>query len=131
MIGAGVLGVPILSGSAAYAIAEAFGWRYGLETHWSRAKPFYAVIALATLLGGAMNFLGINSIDALFYTAVLNGIVAPPILVLVMLAARNPKIMGRQTIGPVLTGLGWLATIAMFLGLAGLAYTTFFVRPSG
>jgi len=126
MIGAGLLAIPILSGSAAYAIAEAFGWEYGLDTHWSRAKPFYAVIVLATLAGVAMNFIGINPIDALFYTAVLNGIIAPPLLVLVMLAARNPKVMGDQTIGPALAVLGWAATVGMFLALAGLAYTTFF-----
>jgi len=124
MIGAGLLAVPILSGSAAYAIAEAFGWKFGLDKHWSRAKPFYAVIVLATAIGVAMNFIGINPIDALFYTAVLNGVVAPPLLVLVMLAARNPKVMGKQTIGPLLTTFGWLATIGMFLALAGLAYTT-------
>ncbi len=123
MIGAGLLAVPILSGSAAYAIAEAFGWEYGLETNWSRAKPFYAVIVLATAIGVAMNFIGINPIDALFFTAVLNGIVAPPLLVLVMLAAHNPKVMGKQTIGPVLTILGWLATAGMFLAVVGLAYT--------
>jgi Mn2+/Fe2+ NRAMP family transporter len=79
---------------------------------------------LATAIGVGMNFIGINPIDALFYAAVLNGIVAPPILVLVMLAARNPKIMGKQTIGPLLTTLGWIATVGMFLALAGLAYTT-------
>lgn len=124
MIGAGLLAVPILSGSAAYAIAEAFGWEYGLDTHWSRAKPFYSVIVLATAIGVAMNFVGVNPIDALFYTALLNGVVAPPLLVMVMLAARNPKVMGAQRIGPVLTTLGWLATIGMFLALAGLAYTT-------
>jgi NRAMP (natural resistance-associated macrophage protein)-like metal ion transporter len=129
MIGAALLAIPILSGSAAYAIAEAFGWKYGLEIHWSRAKPFYAVIVVATALGVAMNFTGINPIDALFYTAVLNGIVAPPLLVLIMLAARNPRVMGKQTIGPVLTALGWLATIGMFLALFGLAYTT--IRGGG
>jgi Mn2+/Fe2+ NRAMP family transporter len=130
MIGAGLLAVPVLSGSAAYAIAEAFGWKYGLDVHWSRAKPFYAVIVIATLAGVAMNFMGINPIDALFYSAVLNGIVAPPLLVMVMLAARNPKVMGKQTIGPLLTSLGWVATVGMFLALLGLAYTTF-VAPAG
>jgi len=123
MIGAGILAVPILSGSAAYAIAEAFGWRYGLETHWSRAKPFYGVIALATGIGIAMNFIGINPVDALFDTAIVNGIVAPPLLVLIMLAARNPKVMGEQRIGPVLAVLGWLATIGLWLAAVGLAYT--------
>ena len=131
MIGAGLLAVPILTGSAAYAIAEAFGWEFGLSTHWSRAKPFYAVIVIATLAGVAMNFIGINPIDALFYTAVLNGIVAPPLLVMVMLAARDPRVMGKQTLGPVLTVLGWAATIGMFLALAGLAYATFIARPAG
>jgi Mn2+/Fe2+ NRAMP family transporter len=126
MIGAGMLGIPVLTGSAAYAIAEAFGWRYGLQRRWSQAKPFYAVIVVATILGATMNLVGINSIDALFYAALLNGIIAPPILVLVMLAARNPKVMGRQTIGPLLTFLGWLATAVMFLALAGLAFTTSF-----
>ena len=130
MIGAALLAVPILSGSAAYAIAEAFGWRYGLQTHWSRARPFYTVIIVSTALGVAMNFIGINPIDALFYTAVLNGIIAPPLLVLVMLAARDRKVMGDQTIGPVLTALGWLAVIGLFLALAGLAYTTFSAPPA-
>lgn len=131
MIGAGLLAIPVLSGSAAYAIAEAFGWRHGLQTHWRRARPFYAVILVSTAIGVAMNFIGINPIDALLYTAVLNGIVAPPLLVLVMLAARNTKVMGDQTIGRVLTTLGWLATIGMFLALAGLAYTTFFAQAGG
>ena len=123
LIGAGILAVPILSGSAAYAIAEAFGWRYGLKTHWSRAKPFYGVIALATAIGVAIDFTGINPISALFYSAALNGVVAPPILVLLMLAARNPKVMGDQPIGPVLTVLGWIATIGMFAAVLGLAYS--------
>jgi len=129
MIGAALLAVPILSGSAAYAMGEAFGWRYGLDTHWSRAKQFYLVIVIATTLGVAMNFTGINAIDALFYAAVLNGVTAPPLLVLIMLAARNPKVMGKQTIGPVLTTLGWITTIGMFVALVGLVYTS--IRGGG
>lgn len=123
MIGAGLLAVPILSGSAAYAIAEAFGWRHGLDHDWRRAKEFYAVIAIATALGVVMNFIGINSIDALFLTAVINGAIAPPLLVLVMLAARNPAVMGKQRIGPVLTTLGWIATVGMWLALIALIVT--------
>ena len=126
MIGAGLLAIPILSGSAAYAVSEAFGWRAGLEERWDRAKPFYGVIILATIVGMVLNFTGIDPIDALFYTAILNGIIAPPLLILVMLVARDPKVMGDRTIGPVLTTLGWLATAGMFLALAGLAYTTLF-----
>lgn len=126
MIGAGLLAIPILSGSAAYAVSETFGWNSGLEERWDRAKPFYGVIILATLVGMTINFTGIDPIAALFYTALLNGIIAPPLLVLVMLVARDRRVMGDQTIGPLLTTLGWLATAGMFLALAGLAYTTFF-----
>src|SRR6267378_2641622 len=114
MIGAGLLAVPILSGSAAYEVAEAFGWRYGLDHKWSKAKEFYGVIIAATALGTALNFLEIDPIDALFWTAVINGVIAPPLLVLVMLAARNQRVMGDQRIGPVLTTFGWLATAGMF-----------------
>ena len=123
MIGAGLLAVPILSGAAAYAISEAFGWRYGLDRDWRRAKQFYAVIAVATILGALMNFIGINAIDALFWTAVINGAVAPPLLVLVMLAARNPAVMGEQRIGPLTTALGWIATVGMWLALVALVLT--------
>ena len=126
MIGAGLLAVPILSGSAAYAFAEAFGWRYGLARPWSRAKEFYGVIVVATALGTAMNFLGIDPIGALYWTAVINGVIAPPLLVLVMLAARNSKVMGQQRIGPVLTTLGWVATAGMFLTLGAFALTSAF-----
>jgi Mn2+/Fe2+ NRAMP family transporter len=124
MIGAGLLAVPILSGSAAYAAAEAFGWRYGLDHKLAHAKEFYAVIILATALGTAMNFLGIDPIDALFWTAVINGLIAPPLLVLVMLAARNERVMGDQRIGPVLTALGWLATAGMFVALIAFVVTS-------
>lgn len=126
MIGAGLLATPILSGSAAYAVSETFGWNSGLQERWDRAKPFYGVIILATIAGMAINFLGIDPINALFYNAVLNGIIAPPLLVLVMLVARDRKVMGDQTIGPLLTTLGWIATAGMFIALAGLVYTTFF-----
>ena len=123
MIGAGVLAVPILSGSAAYAVAEALGWRYGLETKWWRARPFYGVIVASTLVGVLFNFTGVRSIDALFWTAVLNGVIAPPLLVLVMRVARDRRAMGGQTIGPALTVLGWIATAAMWLALAGLVWS--------
>jgi Mn2+/Fe2+ NRAMP family transporter len=124
MIGAGLLAVPILSGSAAYAVAEAFGWRYGLDHDWKRAKEFYAVIVVATALGTALNFFGIDPIDALFWAAVINGVIAPPLLVLVMVAARNERVMGDRRIGPVLTALGWLATAGMFLALIAFVVTS-------
>jgi NRAMP (natural resistance-associated macrophage protein)-like metal ion transporter len=124
MIGAGFLAVPILSGASAYAVSETFGWRQGLDENWRRAKPFYGVVAAATLVGLLIPVTGIKPIDALFFTAVLNGIAAPPLLVVIMLAARNKKVMGRQTIGPVLTALGWIVALAMFAALGGLALTS-------
>jgi NRAMP (natural resistance-associated macrophage protein)-like metal ion transporter len=127
MIGTGLLAVPVLSGACAYAVSETFGWREGLDERWGRAKPFYGVVAVATLVGLVIPFTGVKPIDALFFTSVLNGIAAPPLLVVIMLAARNRKVMGRQTIGPVLTALGWIVTVAMFAALAGLAITS--LRP--
>jgi NRAMP (natural resistance-associated macrophage protein)-like metal ion transporter len=124
MIGTGLLAVPVLSGASAYAVSETFGWAEGLDQHWGRAKPFYGIVAVATLVGLAIPFSGVKPIDALFFTSVLNGIAAPPLLVVIMLAARNPKVMGRQKIGRVLTVLGWTVTIGMFVALAGLAITS-------
>ncbi|HKC91875.1 MAG TPA: divalent metal cation transporter, partial [Candidatus Limnocylindria bacterium] len=120
MIGTGLLAVPVLAGASAYAVSEALGWRWGLDEQWRRATPFYGVLALATLVGLVIPFTGVKPIDALFFTSMLNGIAAPFLLVVIMLAARNTKVMGRQTIGPVLTVLGWIVTIAMFAALIGL-----------
>jgi NRAMP (natural resistance-associated macrophage protein)-like metal ion transporter len=125
MIGTGLLAVPVLSGASAYAVSETFGWREGLDEDWRRAKPFYGVVAIATLVGLAIPFTGVKPIDALFFTSILNGVAAPFLLVVIMLAARNKKVMGTQTIGPVLTALGWIVTIAMFAALLGLALTSF------
>jgi NRAMP (natural resistance-associated macrophage protein)-like metal ion transporter len=125
MIGTGLLAVPVLAGASAYAVSETFGWRSGLDEHWRRARPFYGVLALATLVGLIIPFTGVKPIDALFLTSILNGIAAPFLLVVIMLAAGNNKVMGRQTIGPVLTALGWIVTIAMFAALVGLAITSF------
>jgi len=124
MIGTGLLAVPVLAGASAYAVSETFGWRSGLDEHWRRARPFYGVIALATLVGLVIPFTGVKPIDALFFTSSLNGVAAPFLLVVIMLAARNRKVMGTHTIGPVLTALGWIVTIAMFAALLGLAVTS-------
>jgi Mn2+/Fe2+ NRAMP family transporter len=124
MIGTGLLAVPVLAGASAYAVSETFGWREGLDEHWQRARPFYGVVALATIVGLAIPFSGVKPIDALFFTSVLNGIAAPPLLVVIMLAARNTKVMGEQIIGPALTALGWIVAVAMFAALAGLVLTS-------
>ena len=114
LIGAGLLAVPVLTGSAAYAVAETFGWPSGLDEKPRHAKKFYAVIAASTLVGVAIDFLGINPIKALFWTAVINGVVAPPLLVVVMLVANNKRVMGSRTNGPVTNIVGWLAAAVMF-----------------
>ena len=125
MIGTGLLAVPVLAGASAYAVSETFGWRECLDEDWHRARPFYGIVALATLVGLVIPFTGVKPIDALFFTSVVNGVAAPFLLVVIMLAARNEKVMGAQTIGPVLTTLGWITTIAMFAALVGLALTSF------
>ncbi len=114
LIGAGLLAVPVLTGSAAYAVAETFGWPSGLDEKPRHAKKFYAVIAASTIVGVLIDFAGINPISALFWTAVINGVVAPPLLVVVMLVANNKKVMGKRTNGLFTNIFGWLATTVMF-----------------
>ncbi len=123
LIGAGFLAVPILTGSAAYATAEALGWKFGLSRRPGSAKPFYGVIVMASLVGMLINFIGINPIDALFWTAVLNGLLAPPLLVLIMLVANSKRVMGKHTNGRWINLVGLVATDAMFAAAAGLVLT--------
>src|SRR5579884_1552261 len=123
LIGTGLLAVPILTTSAAYAACEAFGWKQGLDRPPHRAREFYAIIAGATLVGMLINFVGINAVDALFWTAVLNGILAPPLLVVIMLVANNGTVMGARKPGLLTNLLGWAATVAMFAAAAELFLT--------
>jgi NRAMP (natural resistance-associated macrophage protein)-like metal ion transporter len=123
LIGAGALCVPILTGSAAYAIAEARGWKRGLNERPRRAKLFYGVIALSTLLGMLINFIGVNPMTALFWTAVINGFLAPPVLVVVMLIANNKKVLGAHVNGPLTNVVGWITTATMFAAAIALIVT--------
>ncbi len=123
LIGAGFLAVPILTGSSAYAVAEAFGGKYGFDKKPQRAKLFYGVIAASTLVGMLINFLGINPISALFWTAVINGFLAPPLLVVIMLIANNRKVMGDRVNGRWVNLLGWATTVIMFAAAIGLIVT--------
>ena len=123
IIGTGLLAVPILAGSAAYAIAETFKLREGLYLKLRQAPGFYGVIAFSTLLGFAINLIGINPIRALYYTAVLNGIVAPPLLVMIMLIGKNRSIMKSKVNGRVSNTLGWITTIAMSIAAVALLLT--------
>ena len=124
LIGTGVLTVPILTGSAAYAVAEAFGWKCSLDEKPARAKEFYLVMAACTVVALAMNFVGIPPVKALFWTAVINGFLSPPLLVFIMLIANNPKIMGKRVNGPILNVVGWLTTAMMFAAAVGLLVTS-------
>lgn len=113
IIGTGLLAVPILAGSAAYAVSETFGWTEGLDRQPREAKAFYATIALATLGGLGLNFLSIDPMKALYWAAVVNGVLDAPLMVIVMLIARNPRAMGHLTISKKLAAGGWLATAVM------------------
>lgn len=115
VIGTGLLGVPILAGSASYALSESFGWKFGLYRKLSQAYSFYGVIILATLIGLAINFIGLDPIKALIYSAVTNGLVAPVILVLIVLTSSNKKIMGNWSNHPIASGFGWLITALMII----------------
>jgi len=113
IIGTGMLAVPVLAGSGAYAIAETFGWREGLDLKPRQARGFYATIIVATLAGMALNFVGIDPIKALYWSAVLNGLLAAPLMVLMLLIASNGEIMGKQVPNRWLIWVGWLATVVM------------------
>jgi NRAMP (natural resistance-associated macrophage protein)-like metal ion transporter len=126
LIGAGVLAVPVLTGSAAYGVSEAFGWRSGLNAKPARAPQFYAVIVAATLVGMAINFLGINSITALVLSAVLNGLVAAPLIILVMLVSNDRKVMGERVNGRLLSAVGWATALVMGVASIALIATTIF-----
>ncbi len=113
LIGAGFLAIPILTGSSSYAVAEAFGWKHGLDERPRKAKAFYTIIAASTLVGMLINFTGLNPITALFWTAVVNGVLAAPILVLIMLVSNNKDVMGERVNGTGINILGWLTTAVM------------------
>ncbi len=120
IIGTGLLAVPVMAGSAAYAVAECFGWREGLSRKPKQAAGFYAVVALATAGGVALTFFGVDPIQALFWSAVINGVVSAPIMVVMMLLAANAKIMGRFTISLGLKITGWMATAVMAAAAVGM-----------
>ena len=123
IIGTGLLAIPVLSGSAAYSVGEALQWPVGLERNWREARSFYAVIAIATALGALQNFLHINPMKALFWTAVINGVVAVPVLIVMMFISTNGGIMGRFTLSRRLRVSGWITTIVMLLAVIGMFAT--------
>jgi NRAMP (natural resistance-associated macrophage protein)-like metal ion transporter len=128
LIGAGVLTVPVLTGGAAYGLTEALGWRSGLNRTTTEAPQFYVIIVAATLVGMSINFLGINPITALVLAGVLNGLIAAPLLVLVMLVSNNRAAMGERTNGRLLNVIGWMTTIVLGVAAVGLIVTTILGR---
>jgi NRAMP (natural resistance-associated macrophage protein)-like metal ion transporter len=120
LIGAGFLAVPILTGSSAYAVAEAFGWKHGFDKRFSGAKEFYGLIAASTLLGTVVNFVGLNPVKALFWTAVINGFLAPPLLILIIMISNNSKIMADRVNSRALNIAVWMTAIVMSAAAIGL-----------
>lgn len=125
IIGTGLLAVPVLAGSASYALSEAFGWREGLYRKVTRAHGFYGVITIATLVGLLVNFTPLKPFQMLYYTAVLNGIVAPPLLIMILLIANNKNVLGKYTNSRLANILGWGIVIVMSLASFGLFMSLF------
>ena len=123
IIGTGMLAIPVLAGSAAYGVSEAFGWRATLEARAPEAVGFYTIIAAATVIGFGLGFTGITAIHMLVWSAVLNGIVAVPIMAMMMMIVANRKLMGRFRARTWLIALGWLGTALMALAVAALIWS--------
>lgn len=113
IIGTGLLAIPVLAGSAAYALSEACGWKFGLGRTFKQAKAFYGVIIIATLIGVLVNFTSIDPMLLLYYSAVLNALLAPPLLVMILLICNNEAILGKYTNSTLSNILGWIITIIM------------------
>ncbi len=124
IIGTGLLAIPALAGSAAYAVAEIFGWKSSLGLRVARAREFYFLIGVATLLGGLGAMSPINPITMLVWSAVFNGIVAVPLMVGMMIVVTNPKIMGSFAASRLLAIFGWLATLLMGVVVAAFFLTS-------
>ncbi len=119
IISTGMLAVPVLAGSAAYGVSEIFSWREGLDHKPKEAKAFYATIAAATLGGVALNFTPIDPVKALYWSAVVNGVLAAPLMAVMMVMAMNGRVMGHLTLPRPLLIVGWLATFVMMLATMG------------
>jgi len=126
IIGSGLLAVPVLSGSASYAISESFGWREGFYLKFNKAHGFYGVITIATLVGLLVNFLSIPPFQMLVYAAVINGLLAPPLLIFILLIANNKKIMGQYTNTWRSNLLGSLIVILMLVAVGFFFFTLLF-----
>lgn len=128
IIGTGLLAIPVLAGSAAYGVAEAFRWRASLESKPNQARKFYVVIAAATLIGLSLNFMGLNPIRALYWSAIVNGVAAAPLMAMLMIMATSPSVVRKFTLPLYLRVVGWAATGVMFA--ASIAFLVTSARGS-
>jgi Mn2+/Fe2+ NRAMP family transporter len=120
LVGTGMLGVPVLAGSCAYAIAEAGAWRGSLEKKPHAARRFYTVLAIAMMAGLALDFTGFSPVRMMFWSAVVNGALAPPLILLVVLLTSNRKVMGAQVNSHTVRILGWITFVVMSLATVGM-----------
>jgi Mn2+/Fe2+ NRAMP family transporter len=120
LIGTGVLAVPVLAGSCAYAIAEAAVWRGSLNRRPPQAKKFYFVLTISMVLGIALNYAGLDAIKLLFTAAVINGVLAPPLILIVLLLTGDRTVMGDAVNPPAIAILGWIAFAVMVVAALGL-----------
>jgi NRAMP (natural resistance-associated macrophage protein)-like metal ion transporter len=124
LIGTGMLGVPVLVGSCAYAVAEGAAWRGSMADKPRSARNFYAVMAVAAALGLVLNYLGFNAVKLLFWSAVINGLLAPPLILLVILLTSSHKVMGKRVNPPLLKYLGWATFGVMTVAAVGMIITS-------
>lgn len=120
ILGVGLIGVPVLAGSGGYAVAEIMGWRWGLERKVTEARGFYAIIAVSILVSIGIQYSPINPIKALFYSAVINGIVAVPLIAMIIILVSRKSVMGAYKVGPTLIVLGWITTALMGGAVVGM-----------
>ena len=125
IIGTGLLAIPVLAGSTGYAVSEAAGWKTGLDNMPWQARGFYTVIVAAVLLGLGIDWSPLDPIKALYWSAVLNGIIAVPMMAALMVVAGNKRKMGEFRVGPVLGTLGWLSTLVMAAAAVAMLYVSF------
>jgi Mn2+/Fe2+ NRAMP family transporter len=123
LVGTGMLGVPVLAGSCAYTVAEAEGWRGSLEDTPRLASRFYAVVAVSMGMGLSLNFMGLNAVRMLFWSAVVNGVLASPLIVLVVLLTSDHTVMGERVNPPLLRWLGWATAAIMAAATMGMCVT--------
>ena len=124
LIGTGILAVPVLAGSCAYAIAEAAAWRGSLDRRPGHARKFYVVLAIAMGLGIVLNYAGLNAIALLFTTAVINGVLAPPLILIVLLLTGDRTVMGNAVNSRPLAFFGWVTFVVMVVAALGLGFAS-------